>query len=369
METNQIYSLVNSVVSQALGTEGLTVTDEQGLISLGNVILSSNTNTEPFLNTLVQRIAYTIISYRQYRSMFSDLLRSDSEWGAVIQKIKVKMPLAESDQSFDLQDGESVDHFKIAKPKVTQKLFTSRTPYQFHITIQRVHLKEAFTSASKMDAFIGAIYGEVQNAIEMSLETLGRNCLANFIAEVKDTTRHVKLLTEYNQKTTQTLTANQALFDPEFLRYAISRIKTISTNMTSMTSIYNDGTETRHTPYELQKLYVMNEFEKALETVVQYAAFRDNYVKLEGFLEVPFLQAIQTPNSIKVNRASDGTETEVNNIVAMIFDRDALGTYKEEEWTATTPFNAAGGYFNAYWHIMRLYFNDLSENFVLFTLD
>ena len=375
MDTNQIYNIVNSVTAQALGSQAITVVDERGLISLGDTILNSSTNTEAFLNTLVQRIGRTIISYRRYRSMFSDLLRSDTEWGGIIQKIKVSMPQAEEDQSFDLEDGGTVDHFKINKPKVSQKLFVSRTPYQMHITIQREHLKEAFLSVQALDSFIGAIYGEVQNAIEMQIENMGRNALNNYIAEVSDSaTRRIHLLTEYQQETgaQSPLTPQEALLDEAFLRFAISRIKEVSTLMTSMSTIFNDGSESRHTPYELQRLYIMNRFEKRLETQVQYAAFKDQYVKLNGFLEVPFLQSIQTPNEVQVIRASDkdsGATTTVSNIVAMIFDYEALGTYKNDEWTSTTPFNSAGGYANTYWHFKKLWFNDLSENFILFTLD
>ena len=92
-------------------------------------------------------------------------MKDQIEWGAIVQKIKVDMPAAESDQSYDLTNGASVDHYKVAKPSVKQKLFITDTPYQFKVTIQRVHLQEAFTSASAMGSFISAIFGEVQNAI------------------------------------------------------------------------------------------------------------------------------------------------------------------------------------------------------------
>ena len=59
MNTTQIYTLVNSITSQAMGA-ALASYDANGLISLGDAVLSSNTNTEAFLNTLVQRIGRTI---------------------------------------------------------------------------------------------------------------------------------------------------------------------------------------------------------------------------------------------------------------------------------------------------------------------
>lgn len=368
MEVNQIYGVVNSLVQQSMGTTALTVVDNQSLISLGNTILSSSANTEMFLNTLLQRIGRTIYSYREYRSSFNGLLRNNFEWGAILQKIKTSMPVAEEDQSYNLTNGASVDMYKVAKPKVTQKLFLTETPYQLKTTIQRVHLKEAFTSAASMDAFIYSIFGEVQNKIELSLEDLGRNCLANYIAEVSATARAVNLLQVYNSLTGGSLTVNSALMNPDFLRWAVGHIKLYSRKMRTMSTLYNDGTETRHTPTELQQLYVISDFETQLETVTQYAAFNEDYIRLSGYQDVPFWQSAQSPYSVKVNKASDGTETTVDNIVACLFDIEALGLYKQEEWTSTTPFNSAGGYYNTFWHLKQMYFNDLSENFVYFYL-
>ena len=184
MTTEQIYTVVNGAAAQALGTGAIAAVDTASFVSLGNSVLSSSVNTEAFLNTLAQRIGRTIISYREYKNKFRDMVLNDFEYGAILQKIKVAMPSAEEDESYDLTDGQSVDHYKVSKPVVTQKLFVTRSPYQFKITIQREHLKEAFTSESAMGGFIAAIFGEVRNAIEFALENLGRGCYANYIAEV-----------------------------------------------------------------------------------------------------------------------------------------------------------------------------------------
>lgn len=368
MEVNQIYAVVNSVTDQALGRTDLTVVDESGLIALGDTVLSSGTYTDEFINTLVKRIGKTIVSYRAYQNTFKSLMKDTLEWGAIVQKLKVVMPTAEKDESYDLKDGESVDHYKISKPKAKQKLFTSETPYQFKVTIQRVHLKEAFTSASAMGSFISAVYGEVQNAIELGLEELGRNCVNNRIAETKDT-RVINLLTDYQKESGITLTKDTALLDGDFLRYAVSRIKNISKKMKSMNTIYNEESYARHTPLNMQSFLVLSDFETKLETVVEYEAFNKEYVSLDGYEEVAYWQSITSPFDIKVNRASDKEETTVNNVVAVLGDKDGFGMYNQEEWTSTTPMNSAGGYFNTYWHEKQLWFNDLSEQFVVFTLN
>ena len=118
MTTEQIYTLVNTVNSQAFGHSALTVSDTSSLISLGNTVLSSSTNTEAFLNTLAQRIGRTILRFREYRNKLGDMVLNDFEYGAILQKIKVNMPEAESDESYDLIDGNTVDHYVIAKPSV-----------------------------------------------------------------------------------------------------------------------------------------------------------------------------------------------------------------------------------------------------------
>ena len=123
MDTNQIYELVNTTVAQAIGRNDVTRLDTEGLISVGETVLSSSANTEAFLNTLAQRIGRTIYRFRDYNNKFKDMVISDMKWGAILQSIKVKMPDAVSDPTYGLTNGESVDMFTVSKPQVVQKLF------------------------------------------------------------------------------------------------------------------------------------------------------------------------------------------------------------------------------------------------------
>lgn len=369
MAVKQIYDIVNSVNSQTIGVKDLTVVDEQGLISLGQTVLTTNGLADTWLNSLAQRIGKTIISFREYKSKYSDMVLDSMQWGNIVQKIKVSMPLATEDESYSLVNGKSVDMYKVANPKVTQSFFTNETPYQFYVTVKRTQLEEAFTSEGAMNGFIGAIYGEVQNAIELSLEGLARNCINNFIAErFASGKSYFNLLKMYNDETNKALTVNTCLHDKEFLAYCVSRINLISKYMENMTEIYNDGTQKRHTPKSLQHLRVLEDFESRLETVVQYQAFRDGYVKLNNYHTTSFWQSINKPDAINIKTASKGTSLTRSGIMAVLYDRDALGLYKKDSWNSTTPFNSAGGYYNTYYHHKELYFNDLSENFVVFYL-
>lgn len=370
MNTEQIYALVNAVSAQAYGSSAIAANNLQGLISLGTTVLSSSTNTEAFLNTLAQRIGRTIIDYRKYTNRLRGLVLDDFEYGAILQKIKIKMPQAEADESYGLTDGSAVDHYKVAKPQALQKLFVSRTPYQFHITVQRETLKEAFNSESAMGAFISGVFGEVRNAIELALENLGRACVCNMFAE---TTHMVHLLTDFNAEVGGTpLTASEALHNEKFLNYAMFRINQVIDKMQDMTSLFNDGTVERFTPKADQRIMLNSEFVRRAETVSQYAAFHENLVDVDGnYIKTNFWQSSQPGSEtfIDVERASDGTAVTLKNVIACVYDRDVMGIYKLEEEVLTTPVNAAGRYYNTYWHEKQMWFNDLSENFVGFAID
>lgn len=379
MDTNQVYSIVNAAAQQAIGESAIAALDAQSLVALGNTVLSSSTNTEAFLNTLCQRIGKTIFAYREYRNKFSDFVMDDFEMGAILQKISFNLFQAEEDPSYDLTDGQSVDMYEISKPAVDQKLFVKRTPYMFHVTIARELLKEAFTNVGAMDSFIGYVFGVMRNSIEYSLENLGRLTLANMVAESqKVTSRAINLVTEYNTiigadgeaGSPAALTAANALYDEGFLRYAIGRINMVSDAMTDMSVEYNDGSIERFTPYDDQRIILLNEFNRLAQTQVQYAAFNKNLVSVDGaFQTVNYWQAQQTPRNITVKRASDGSSAAINNLIGVIADRNAFGVYQSDEDVLTSPVNAAGRYYNTFYHLKRLWFNDISENFIFFTLN
>lgn len=369
MTTNQIYTIVNSIVDQAIGDSGIVATDTQGLVSLGNVVLDSSTNTEAFLNTLAQRIGRTIYRFRAYNNKFTDMIVSDMEWGAILQKIRVEMPVAESDEMYGLTDGVAVDHYVVAKPKAHQKLFVTRTPYQFKITIQRETLKEAFLSAEAMGAFIALVFGEVRNAIELSLENLGRLTMCAAISETT-ASQTIDLVTDYNAETGSTLTAATAMHSADFLRYAIYRINNVVDMMQDMSVLYCDGILPTFTNLENMRVKVLSKFQRRLETMVDYAAFHDQFTKIDKqYTTVNFWQAEQDPDEIDIKKPSDGTAFNETNIVAVIHDRDAFGIYQIDETVLTTPINAAGAYYNQYWHEKQGRFVDTSENLVVFTLN
>lgn len=389
LTAKQIFSIVNDVASQAMGSNTMTVVDNSGLVALGNTVLGSNDTKNNFINALTDRIGRTIVSFRAYHSHFPDFERDSIEWGNILQKLKIGMPNAEEDQSYNLADGTSVDMYKINKAKVNQLLFSTETPWQTHITVHLDELEKAFVDSSSMGAFISGMFGEVQNRIELAMENLSIDCVNNYMAEiikrkVQRPSRVINLVTEYNSAmglaSTDALKPQDALNTPAFLEYVVRRINTISSTMEYMTSgMFNDtafaGGDTqndiysRHTPKSEQRMMLYIDLVNSLKTNVNSKAFNMKEVAIDlPFKTVPFWQSIKTPDGINVKPASGGTAISQTNVMGILFDREAMGTFKNKYTSLTSPINAAGKYYNVFYHMIQMYYNDLTENAVVFLL-
>lgn len=391
LSAKQIFGIVNEVAAQAMGSKTIAVVDNSGLVALGNTVLGSNDTKNNFINALTDRIGRTIVSFRAYHSHFPDFERDAIEWGNILQKLKIGMPDAEEDQSYNLTDGTSVDMYKINKAKVNQLLFSTETPWQTHITVHLDELEKAFVDYNAMGAFISGMFGEVQNRIELAMENLSIDCVNNYMAEMikrkeKRPSRVINLVTEYNTamglSTADSLKPKDALNTPAFLEYVVRRINNISSTMEYMTSgMFNDtafaGGDTqnsiysRHTPKSEQRLMLYIDLVNSLKTNVNSKAFNMNEVAIDlPFKTVPFWQSLKTPETINIKPASGGDTAIVQpSVMGILFDREAMGTFKNKYTSLTSPINAAGKYYNVFYHMITMYYNDLTENAVVFLLN
>ena len=383
METNQIYSLLNSVNQQSEGKIDITVVDTASFVALGDAVLSSSTNTEPFLNSLCQLIYRDVVEGRAYKSLLRSLMKGTAEWGAIVRKVSVDMPELEEEKALPLTDGQSVDQYTVKLPKVRQWLFVSRTPYSAFVTIQRVWLKEAFKSEAAMESFIATVFLKIQNRLELSIENLTKMSIANYIGIAKPS-QTFNLVSMYNAEKGLTENAIQtgitAMHNADFMRWAVGIIKEVMSNLSSMSTLYNYEGEERFTPYAEQHLMMLSRFKTQLETTALYGAFNEEYVNIvkkeivphwQGTGTTPMDFAKQSKIDVKarIPKAETSSQKQIENVVAVLFDNEAAGAYRQIEEVATTPLNARGLYTNTFFHEQQLWFNAVDENFVVFTLN
>ena len=377
IEVNQIYDLCNQIFQQMTGRTDIEAVDSASLVAMGNEVSNLGKN-DLWLNTLARRIGLTIDSYRAYRNKFSDLYRTQVEWGALVQKLTVEMPDAVADEMYKVgqMNGQALDHYIINNPKAKQKIFDKETPYSFFITMQEKMLTEAFLNAGAMSSFVNQVFGKVQNKIEVVLEDLARVALVNMMCNLS-TKQEIKLVTLYNSKTGSTLNPQTALFDPAFMRFAIGMMNNIASKLETMSVLFNTDGYDRFTPKSEQRFYVLADFITQLETVVQYAAFSPQYVNKSVDIAVPYWQGVKEGDDINdiavlskvIGKVDSKVDKTIENVVGVLFDREAIGTFRQEEKVLTTPVNARGAYYNTFWHEKQMWFNDMSENAVIFTLN
>jgi len=366
MAVEQIFGLVNDIAEQSNGMIPVATADTSSLVAMGNAVLNTNATVEYFLNSISQRINANIIRFRRYPSKFDTLAWDDIKWGAAARKIDIEVPDFEESEVYKLQNGQSIDPWVVNKPKARQKIFIKETPYVLPLTIQRELLKRAFTSAGELESFISGVMGESQNKLTKALDNLARLSICNMIMS---TTKVFDLVTIYNNLTGNTITTGtDSLNDADFLRWSVGFMNLISRKMSDASVDYNAEGQDRFTPFENQIMYILADYEVALQTKALSTTYNDKYVQLRKNETVSFWQGSKDPYAVRA-KAELPQRTEEDNIIAVLFDEWALGTYRRETDVLTTPVNARAKYYNVFWHANQLWFNDLQENFVYFTLN
>lgn len=377
-------TILNEIVAQATGKNPITAIDTASFVSVANT--ANGIATDALLGAITQVLSRTIFSIRPYSRKFKGLYMDSQRFGNHTRKLNIADSDWNKDVRYDLVDGQSIDDQIVKKPNVLQANFYGQNIFERQVTIFKDQLNIALSSEEEFQRFITMVMTNASDQIEQAHESTARMTLANFIGgKVKGDTANVfKLVTLYNDVAGTALTTDTVRqpsnFVP-FMKWAVGFIKTISDRMTERSQKFHinvSGKEiSRHTPYSKQKLYLYSELLNDIDASVMTSIFNDEYLKFADHERVSYWQSIDSPDGIKVKPAylqAGGTvkiETEElaqAAIFGVLFDEEAVGITSCGEWSAPSPFNARGGYSNIFWHFNDRYFNDFTENGVVFLL-
>ena len=387
MEMNQVATFTNTVVQEVLGETAVVQEDLTNVVDIGNEIFNADA-FDTYVKTLINHIGKVVFVNRPYSGSAPSVLMDGWEYGSILEKISSEMPVATENPSWELTDGKSYDPNIFKQPKASAKFFNKRTTFEIDRSITERQVKQSFSSGQQLNAFISMLQNETEKALTVRMDSLIMRTINNMIVETvkadysdpSDLTKAsgvkaVNLLYLYNQRFTKTLTAEQAITDPEFIRYAAFQIGLYSDRMTRMSTLFNIGDKQRFTPYDLQHTIYLSEFIRAADVYLQSDTFHDIYTKMKAGETVPYWQGSGTDynftstskvNSIPSSSEGSGkTPIAVNGVLAVIFDRDALGVSNLDR-RVTTQYNAKAEFTNYFYKHDAGYFNDLNENFVVF---
>lgn len=377
MEIKQVYEFVNDAVEEVIGDSVLLQEDLSNVVDVGTAIFNGQA-FDAYVRSLVNHIGKVIFVNRPYRGSAPSVLMNAWEYGSVVEKITSEMPEAVENESWDLVDGQSYDPHVFHKPVAEAKFFNKMTTFEIEASITEMQVKQSFSSATQLNAFVSMIFNEIDKAMTVRNDALIMRTINSMTAEtIKDnnSARAVNLLSLYNTEIAPAtaLTAAKAIYTPEFIRFASYKIGLYTDRLTRMSTLFNIGGKQRFTPKDLQHIVMLSEFATAADVYLQSDTFHDQYTKLANAERVPFWQgsgtdyAFANTSAINVKPASGGDAIQASGILCVIFDRDALGVMNNNQ-RVTTQWNAKAEFTNYFYKKDARYFNDLNENFIVFYL-
>lgn len=377
--------ILNAIIKQATGASNITTTTTSGFMSIANIALGISPDN--LLNAISQTLSRTIFSIRPYEAKFKGLMKDEQRFGNHVRKLNIGDKEWETDVRYDLVDGHSIDDQIVSNPTILQTNFYGQNVYSRHYTVYRDQLNIALSSEEEFQRFITMIVQNCSDMIEQCHESTARMTLANFIGgKVKgDVNNVIHLVTTYNDIAGTELTTatvrQPANFVP-FIKWAFGYIGYLSGMLTERSQKFHinvTGKEiSRHTPQNKQKLYLFSEYLKDMDASVLSSVYNDNYLKWADHEQVNFWQSIDSPDGINIKASymkpdgtveNDDAGTTTENIFGVLFDEEAVGITSCGQWSSASRFNARGGYTNFWYHFNDRYYNDFTENGIVFLLD
>lgn len=395
----QVATVLTSIVQQATNQAVLTPTDAGSFVSVAQMAL--NASRDAVMNAISNVLGRTIFSIRPYGAKLTGLEMDSFRWGNMMRKLSIADTAWQDDPAYawpvtydstqtghETGDGYGVDPWTIKKPNILETNFYGSSVYFDEMTITEDQLETAFTGPEQLGSFLTLLMTNLSNRLEMSNEGLRRGLVCNAIAAIKaenKAERQIHLLTEYNTATGESFTKAD-LYHPDnfpgFVKWAYARIANVTdlftANSTMFQTVITGKPILRHTPLEMQRVYMFSPLLQQVSARVLADTYHENFLRYSDVESLAYWQSISTPDTVKASpvytKASDGSvvtgsATTVSNVVGLIFDRDAMGMTILDRRVLSTPLNTKGLYRNLHVHAKQRVFFDSTEKVALLTLD
>lgn len=354
---NQIYNLLNETTGQLVGGTAITVKDTSSLISLGELVLSSDTNTEQFYSKLVDKIGMTYVKYRELaRDGLADILRTPMDFGIILQKVQTSQ-IARASENGSWTNQKNPFAKEKDDTKITSSLFSKIATWELDKIIYDYQLKTAFKSAVEMGAFIQLIFTDMYNGMELALRDCANLCIATSIADClasgKATVKR-NLLDEYNTLTNDGLTVASCMRDLNFLKYASREINLVVKKMRDVSTLFNTKGYERLTRDNELNIRMLADFSTACASYLEANTFHKELVALPNYKEVSYWQGLGASGSfddtskISITNGDTISNIEQTGVIAFISDKERQGVMIDKIRTKTmyNPASELTNYFH-----------------------
>lgn len=381
MEVKQIYQIMNAITNEMLGDSIVVAEDLSNIVELGQQF-ESVVGLDNYVRKLPDHVGRVVFVDRKYEGRAPQILMDGWEYGSIMEKIATRIPEAVENEDWQLNDGQSYDPNIFHAPDVYGEFWNKRVTFEIDMSITRKQVKSSFDSVTQLNSFLSMILNAIETSLTVKLDALIMRTMNNMIGETlynelpsgtysgASGVKAVNLLYLYNQKYNASLTADKAVVTPEFIRFASYTMANYIDRMKVLSNVFNIGGESRFTPESKLHAVMLSEFKNASKAFLQSDTFHKEYVALPNADSVPFWQgsgvdyAFTSTSAVKIKTAS-GHDIDASGILAVMFDRDALGVSNLDR-EVRTHYNEKADFWNYFYNAFAGYFNDTNENFVVF---
>lgn len=380
----QSAAFLMDLYEEATGQQStIQISDTGTFTTVGTTLLQQG--YDPIINAISVVLTKSIFSERPYSMKFKAINVDAEKWGAIVRKINyVDNPLDETDESFSLVDGESIDQYVVKKPSVLQTNFYGKTLYSDHVTIFTNQLDAAMRDASEFGRFMAGVMTNMENKLAQISEAEARGILANFITGkmVSDADNCINVLQAYYDETGTELTP-ATMYNKDnyaaFIRWFYGWVNTLTDFMAERCENYHVNLTgkpiMRHTPAAYMRAYMSSNMLNKTAAEVLAVTFNDEKLKMIEWEKVAFWQNIKDPYTVKAtpsyfdpttgNVVKAEEAVTVTNLLGVLFDEEALGLTETDRSVDASPYNASGKYYNLFWHKLQCTWNDFTENGII----
>lgn len=381
MKVTQIASLLNSTLPEILGSDVVVNEDLSNVVDLGNQVIDTD-NVDNYVKKLVNHIGKVIFTDRLYNGNVPSVLMDSWEFGSILEKVSADLPEAQESDTWKLENGKEYSQDVFYQPQVSAKFFNSKTTFEIPLSFTDRQVKESFSDVTQLNGFLSMLQTSVANAMTIRVDNLIMKTINNMTAETlvselgakpdtsKSGVRAVNLLALYTTATGKTVSVENAMTDPDFIKFASYQIGIYKDRISKISTLFNVGGKERFTPSDNNHLVLLSDFAKASDVFLASDTYHNEKVALPENETVPFWQgsgkqyAFTDTSSIDV-KTSSGKTVKFGGIIGVMFDTNALGVSNLDQ-RVTSNYNAKAEFYTNYYKMDAGYYNDLNENFVVF---
>ena len=373
MLITQTKEILHTIASEMLGSDNTIVTENlENLQDIGNELITA-ANVDTYVKKLVDKIGKVVFKNRLLNSTAPSLLVDSWEYGAILQKVRMKLIPAEENDAVKLVDGQSYDQNVFHQPTVSATFYSKEITFEVPISYTTEQLKSSFNSESELNGFYNLLETTVQNSLTVKTDALIMRTINYRIGKTYTKGRNsqkINLLAGYNTVSGKSLTTENCFQDEGFLKYAIAEIKNYQDRFKLPSSVFNDKKEEAFTPVQNQKLVLLSDFKNVVDTHLIPVVQNSENLTL-SCETVPYWQgsgssfSFEDISKIDVTLDTSTEVAKVNGIVGILFDDEALKVGNLNQYV-TTNYNAKGDFYTNYYKEQSGFFVDLAENFVIF---